>query len=94
MSLNEKNYLRFTPSSVLVESRVAAKFHSASLQSQIDTINQRINSLCETVDVLNKGFEKLLDIYEREHGLTHDKDGIIIPLPSKVKAGQSDRYIQ
>ena len=53
MSLNNTNYLRIIPADILInpKSRTTATF-----KEQINAINERVSSLDETVDMLNKAF--------------------------------------
>ena len=61
MSLNSNKYLKILDS----EKRVIARFHSASLQYQIDTMRQGIHVLFDLV-------EKLTAFCDKEHGLIYD----------------------
>jgi hypothetical protein len=57
MSLNHSKYLRTLPSLT----RQAATLHSVNVQGQLDSIRSNINVLFDMV-------EKLLDLYEKDHG--------------------------
>lgn len=67
MSLNNTKYLRPLPSSYLVPERIAARFHSVNLQSQIDSIRNDIASLCDTIELLKNVVYRLVTLYEDEH---------------------------
>ena len=53
-----------------------------NIQQQIDELREQVNLLTDTVD-------KLLDIYEMEHGITHDPETGELILPDKIKPGKN-----
>jgi hypothetical protein len=66
MSLNSDRYLRVLPSlsETIVPQRIAAQFHSVSLQHQIDSLRQDITSLTETVRLVEDVVYRLVDLLE------------------------------
>ncbi len=75
MSLNkdgDRRYLRVIPSDVLVPpgNRIAAQFHSVSLQSQIDEMQEQINQMREFMQLMTTAIDKLILLYDKEHEKT------------------------
>jgi hypothetical protein len=92
LSLNHSRYVK-TPlpkDNSTTSGYVPAVFFSGGIEQEVYVLRQDLDILKKSVDSLNQGFEKLLDIYEREHGLTHNDEGEILQLPPKV----CGRYIQ